>query len=128
MQCNRILSLVSALALASATLVASAGRRDVIPVEITDRYAQGSINDARSSADNMQVIGCYTGEYHGLCYAVDAAGLARGCSTRDPEQLAVLRSISSDSIIVFYWDKEGICSHVSIGNYSVYRSAATAGY
>lgn len=128
MQRTRILSFATALVLAGTTITAIAGQRDVIPVEITATYAQGALADARGSADSRQYIGCYTTGYFGLCHAVDAAGQARGCTTRDPEQLAVMRSISSDSTVGFRWNKEGTCDYVTIGNYSVYRSAATSGY
>lgn len=128
MQRIRILSLVTALAFAGAAVTASAGQRDVIPVEINGTSVQGVLADARGSADNRQYIGCYTTEYFGLCHAVDAAGQARGCTTRDPEQLAVMRSISSDSIVGFHSNKEGTCDSVRVGSYSVYRSAVMSGY
>ncbi len=122
-------ALVFALTLTSTAATAIAGKRDEIPVSISSRFAQGALADARASADNNQYIGCYTTEYSGTCVAIDAATEASAaCTTQDPEQLAVIRSITTESAIVFSWNRDGTCRTVTVWTSSFLKPAATSGY
>ena len=106
-----------------------AGQREHVPVEFDEqsRYVQGAFADARGSADTMQYIGCYSNDHYGSCYAIDAAGRAHACATRDPEQLAIIRSISTDTMVNFRWQKDGTCETITASNFSVFKSMQTAG-
>lgn len=124
---------ISALAigLAAVAVSASAGKREVAPVGISveDNVAGGALADARGTPDNVQYIGCTTSWTYGSCIAVDADGRTGSCSSRDPDDLAIMRSIGPHSYVLFAWNgKYGTCSALSVMNYSVFIDAASSGH
>jgi hypothetical protein len=134
-----MLAIALCLGLVATTATVSAGKRVVEPVKIFDEVdtgsgkptgagrAQGALADARASADATQMIGCWTAQDMGICYAVDAAGKSRGCTTHDPAQLAVLRSLTSESMLYINWNPYGTCTGVWVETGSVYKPRATTG-
>lgn len=139
MQYRRILAIALCLGLLPASATVSAGRRVIEPVKIFDEYdtgsgkptgagrAQGALADARASSDAIQSIGCWTGQDFGICYATDATGKYRGCATHDADQLAVLRSMTAESMLYFNWNPYGTCTEVWVENASHYKPGATTG-
>lgn len=123
------LVLAAALACALAAPFAHAGARWVYQVWISDasRYAVGTMTDARGSADGNQAIGCYHNTTNGACYATNAAGLSRTCTTNNPALLNVIRTISAESYIYFQWNTDGTCSYVLIENSSRFKPASASG-
>jgi hypothetical protein len=40
--------------------------------------------------------------------------VTRSCSTTDPNHLATIRSLSSDSYLIFFWNTSGVCTSVQV--------------
>lgn len=114
-----------ALSLAALATAASAGQRAVVPVTIDFKevFAVGVLADARSTPDANQYIGCETTWTRGSCIARDANGMSVSCSTRDPDQLAIMRSLGSESFLIFGWNKDGTCSNLQVYNSSAFVRA-----
>lgn len=138
MQYRRMLAISLCLGLVTVTATVSAGRRVVQPVWILDEFdvttgkpaggrAHGTLADARASSDATQYIGCWTGPDDGMCYATDATGKYRGCTTHDAQQVAVIRSLTPESMLYFNWSAYGACTGVWVENSSHYKPAATTG-
>ena len=112
-----------ALAIAGVLLgstAALAGLRTSNQVVIVDdkSYAIGDLSATSNTSDRTQVLGCSSEIGFAVCYATDSTGRSRGCTTSDPEILAVMRSLSGDSTLVFYWDTSGHCTQVYVENSS----------
>jgi hypothetical protein len=107
--------------------VALGGQQWGNPVEVnlSAGYARGSLGDARSSADFVQMIGCYNSSGPGYavvaCEAQDASGVYKSCATSDPYMVASARSIGAGSYVFFRWDASGNCTAVHVTNYSTIR-------
>ena len=112
-------------ALIGMSSVALAGSRANMLVTIDDnaKVASGALGAAFNSNDSTQYIGCYTFAGHGMCIAQNSAGVTRSCATSDPENLAVIRSISGDALLRFEWDDAGNCRPfgISIAHWSYSR-------
>lgn len=125
-----------ALGMLMATNATVAGQRLVYPVNINDtyRFAVGTMSDARGSADSQQWIGCYTNAYPGsyasaTCYATNATGTSRSCSTSDANLIQAIRSLTSESYLYFQWksDGSGQCDYVFVENSSRWKPASVSG-
>lgn len=128
---SRLLASVAAGFLCALVVpIASAGPRWVYPVSLSDtsRYALGTMTDARGSADSQQAIGCYHNATNAGCYATNAAGVTRTCSTSNPALLTVIRSISAESYLYFQWNTDGTCNYVLVENSSRFKPASASGY
>lgn len=120
---RRILLVTSALIAAATVFGASAGKREVVPVGISveDNLAGGVLADARASGDHTQYIGCGTSWTYGYCVAVDATGRSGSCTSRNPDDLAIMRSVGPESYVLFAWNnKDGTCSALQVVNSSVF--------
>ena len=100
-----------------------------VSIDVAGKRASGAIGSARASADTRQWIGCYSGAYAdgsvmGFCGAVDANGLTRQCTIRDPKQLEEVRSLSSDGHISFRWNDSGLCTEVIVMHMSYWAPKA----
>jgi len=125
------LAALCGLALIGLAATASAGLRWAYPVFISDssRYAVGTLSDARASADSVQYIGCYhNSSNNASCYATNASGLSRSCSTSNPAHLTVIRSIGAESYVYFQWNTDGTCNYILVDNGSRFKPAATSGF
>lgn len=120
----------AAAALMSIAFVAFAGSRAVYQANINDaqRWANGTMTDARGSADNNQLIGCYHNASFAGCYVTNAAGLGRSCTTSNPALIDVIRTIGPESYIYFQWNTDGTCNYVLIENSSRFKPASATGY
>lgn len=121
---------LAAAGLIAVAATASAGLRWGYQVSISDtsRYALGDLSATRGTADGVQYIGCYHNtSNNGSCYATNAAGLSRSCSTSNPAHLAVIRSIASESYLYFQWNTDGTCNYILVDNGSRFKPAATSG-
>jgi hypothetical protein len=108
--------LVSGILLASG--VTYAGMTGYNPVNIwTDsstglQSANGTLRDARNSADNTQYIGCSryaydTGSNSIVCYARTAAGAYLSCQTSDAGMVRVAETLNSASYLYFVVNSDG---------------------
>ena len=114
----RTLGFAAALLASTAAL---AGFRSAQQVVIWDagKLANGDLGYIHNQPDLTQYMGCYSYDAVGYCYAVDRTGLSRSCVTSDPNMVAVIRSLNSDSYLLFYWDTSGRCTFVEVENSSV---------
>jgi len=101
-----------------ASTAALAGYRHTLEVGIDDvgRVAWGDLGYVFNTSDRTQYMGCYNSGTSGTCYARDRTGLTRTCSTSNAGMLAVIRSLSGDSYLLFYWDASGNCTSVDVHN------------
>ena len=80
--------------------------------------ASGALGTARNSANQVEFIGCVLhgsrGNVFASCSVRDAAGTFMGCVARDPAFLEVLKSVTSDAVISFFWDAQGNCTEIAI--------------
>ncbi|MFZ5892562.1 MAG: hypothetical protein ACOY0T_16005 [Myxococcota bacterium] len=86
--------------------------------------ARGTLRVARNSADSNQLIGCSvysydTGSYSTVCYARDASGATRSCSTGDANMVHVAQSINPASYVYFSINPDASsCDRLIVVNYS----------
>ena len=118
--------LAAALGLVLAGGVAQAGYKLNFPVNInlTSRYAQGSLGSARNSIDTVQYIECsfdiWPASKAAYCYVKNAAGTTANCYTTDPALVAAVQELDDDGWILFRWDAGNVCTNISGGVGSPY--------
>ena len=116
----RTLTLAGALLAASATAFAGFQTGQSVVIVDSSRLANGDLGYIFNSPDRSQYIGCYsyntgTGSA-GSCFAQNTAGLYRSCYTDDANMIATIRSLGTDSYLIFYWDTNGRCTLVEVEN------------
>ena len=88
----------------------------------TYSYGYGSVDAARKSADANQYIGCSVqhsaGSDYVSCAARDAAGNYFSCYSYDLGMVDAAAGINAASYIYFQADAYGVCSSLTISNYS----------
>jgi hypothetical protein len=101
---------------------ALAGWKVTTPVTVdnANKRFYGALGSARNSTDGIQDIGCATDHIDGYCSAENSAGTSVYCFSSDPEIMAVMRSIETDSYIYVTHDGAGTCTRVSIAAKSYY--------
>ena len=137
----RLISSVVVTAALLFSVTAFSGQSALIPVTIDwdNRVASGNMLGARSTANDVEHIGCGrivsdfnfgTAERplynYGFCQAVNAEDEIVICLTEDPEMLEVLTTISSHSFIRFGFYEEELypgnyeCSFLYVSSQSRY--------
>lgn len=113
------------LVMATASCQVQAGYNGNFPVVINDdatyKQAFGTLVGTRNTPDNDQYLGCTINGDSLTCYARNAAGLSRSCSSANPVHVANARSISTEGYLWFGWNSSGICTFVTISLGSQYR-------
>ena len=125
-----LIATLAGVGLIAVAATAAAGLRWGYQVSISDtsRYALGDLSATRGTADGVQYIGCYHNSVNnGSCYATNAAGLNRSCSTINGAHLTVIRSITPESYVYFQWNVDGSCNYILVDNGSRFKPAATSG-
>ena len=79
--------------------------------------ANGTFKSARNSADTTQYIGCSryaydTGSNSITCYARNAAGTYRSCSTGNENMLRVAETLNPSAYLFFVVNADGSCDRV----------------
>jgi hypothetical protein len=74
--------------------------------------ANGTLRDARNSADSLQYIGCSryaydTGSNSIVCYARTATGAYLSCQTSDANMISVAESLGSNAYLYFVVNADG---------------------
>ena len=109
--------------LASAMTVL-AGSKYTGTVYVTSTHADGTMGDARNSADSVQDIGCYvetTGSgYTTYCGATNASGTYGGCSTTNTYMANVAMGLSPGVNVGFSWSG-ATCTLIGVSNFSYWR-------
>jgi hypothetical protein len=100
---------------------AIAGLRSTWPVRIdlTNRWAYGSIGDARASSDPLADLGCELQTNPGYvplayCFA-RLTGQYVSCYSQDPNVVTVAAAVR-DGYLTFNWDSSGKCTHIGTDN------------
>ena len=120
-------SIIVAAALSGLVLMgdgsATAGVKTDEPVSVSFNQdgsggASGALGTARNSANQEEFIGCVLhgsrGRVFASCSVRDAAGTSMGCLASDPALLEVLKSVTSDAVIFFFWDAQANCTEIAI--------------
>ncbi len=110
----QLVALLTVVALASGTGAVLAGARNYAPLVIYDagHSADGGLADTHNTADTTQYAECGSNPWAGYCTLVDSAGTYYGCYTVDPAFMAVIRSMSPDSLFNVVWDDSSVCTYV----------------
>jgi hypothetical protein len=79
--------------------------------------AKGTLRAVRNSADSTQYIGCSryaydTGSTSIVCYANDANGNYRSCSTGNDQMLRVAETLNPAAYLYFVVNTDGSCDRV----------------
>jgi hypothetical protein len=128
------IKLVTIGVLALISSIAMAGRVQPAPVTVTvntdgSGQAHGDMATARSSANDVEYIGCGVRRHdngaggasaYGFCQAGDAAGVTGFCSTDNAELLDVIENVADYSFITFSWNNKGQCRMIGISTQSFY--------
>lgn len=128
---SKYLAVLAALVVsASSAPAASAGTRTVYQVTVNDtqRWANGTMTDARGSADSVQSMGCYHNATFASCFATNAAGLGRTCTTSNAGLIEVIRHATPESYIYFQWNTDGTCNYVLVENNSRFKPGSASGF
>ena len=123
--------LFTAAALTLLAGVASAGQVLSVPVfiDLDDKFAQGDQWTARSSDNDVEVIGCLIRINDdgaggvlsiGTCQAVDSAGVGISCGTLSADLIAAIHTVTAFAYIQFRWDENFECTHIGISTNSFY--------
>jgi hypothetical protein len=134
---NVLLALLLTTAPAMAAPPDSSGGVDPINrsvrISVEGAYAVGVLAHARATQNMFdEHIGCrvasyWTGFANMSCSATSGSAQA-SCVSENPEFIAAVGRMTSESRIFFTWDVDGTCLHMSITNSSLYKPAATAGF
>ncbi|RKH68822.1 hypothetical protein D7X96_16530 [Corallococcus interemptor] len=104
-----------------------AGAKDSSPVYVdpVNGVAIANMGAARNSPDTNMNLYCHTNSYdYGYCSATDASGTTVSCMTNNASMLAVIRSMSSDAAVLFYFDSTGTCTDIMVGTGSHHEPKA----
>lgn len=106
----------------------SAGQRvpSEVSINLTGKYAYGSLATAHNSADNIQAIGCQIVSQTGLlnptatCSAIDKNRVTASCTTSEPQMVHMAESIGNDSHLHFAWNDRGSCTVITVQHASYF--------
>jgi hypothetical protein len=118
------LPLVGIIAASCVAAAALAGAKYAGPTTIyTDfNLARGQLGYTYNSSNTTEAIGCTTdssgGFTYAYCWAMDAFGTYRGCLATDPQLIDTIRALNGDSQLNFNWDAAGICTRISVDQFS----------
>jgi hypothetical protein len=117
-----LFALAFAAVLATGT-TALAGYKAVWPVfiNLSSRYAQGSLGSARNSADSNQFIGCTLQPGFVYCGAVDANRNSLNCTSSTPSFVALVQSLGDEGALAFTADASGNCTSIIVYTYSYWE-------
>jgi hypothetical protein len=103
----------STLAFSGVTYAGLVGTNPVnIWTDSAGQSANGTLRDARNSADSSQYIGCSryaydTGSNMIVCYARTASGQYLSCQTSDPNMVRVAETLNSSAYLYFVVNPDG---------------------
>jgi hypothetical protein len=122
----KVRAVVALLALTAGTGAVVAGNKQYSPLSINlaIRSASGGLAETHNTADIMSYAECGSNSTTGYCTFRDTAGTYYSCFTTDPAHIAVIRSMSPDSLFSVTWDAAGVCTYVL--SYASSRAAARA--
>lgn len=127
---NRCRITSSALLVACAVLsnAASAGQRvpSDVSINLSGKYAYGSLATVHNSIDNIQSIGCQIVSQTGFpnptatCSALDKNRVAVSCMTSEPQMVHMAEAVGNDSHLHFAWNDNGTCKVITVNHSSLF--------
>jgi len=96
-----------------------------VSIDLSNRFAMGSLADARSSTDSTQFIGCESQQGYAVCQAQNTSFSYVYCYTHDAALVAAAAAVKGDSFVRFDFDQGYVCTRISSGNYSFYPAKIT---
>ena len=118
------LLLPAAILLLSSYVYAGAFKIAPVDIDFDKQWAQGNLIAARFSDNEEERIGCAVGYGEKGQYAYCEASLGTGkdaiCTTFDPAMIDTIASINTFSFVYFQWDKDGLCTHVTVATRSIH--------
>lgn len=108
-----------------------AGYRVVVQAAVNPSMASafGTMSGARGSSDARQEVMCFSNNSrYAACTITDADGNSGSCTTSDPANVDLIRSIGPESFIILYWRYDGTCRDFYVQNSSAYKPGAVSGY
>lgn len=91
---------------------AFAGLKGTYNVVTTASSFSGSLGSARNSADAIQYIGCRDQQTVAYCYARDAVGVSKSCTTTNPTHLAMIRGWTDSTYVRINFNTAGTCTNI----------------
>lgn len=82
---------------------------------IQSHQVQGSLGTVHDSGDSREWIGCqiFTNN-SATCFATNAAGQSRQCTTTFAPFIAAIATMNSDSMLIFDWNDNGTCDEITV--------------
>ena len=122
---------MSTVALTLLASVASAGGQLDVPVtvDLDGMTAQGNQVTARTSKNDVEIIGCGIKAFddgtgspftYGFCQARDSEDVFINCLTFSADLLEALKANSAYTFIRFDWNEFGDCTRIDISTNSFY--------
>ena len=121
---STMMALFAVTTLVGTTALAGYRWGSEVIINTAARSAQGTMGTVRGSADSTQTIGCAVRASTGgssaavSCYATDSAGHEVQCFVAAPIFVQAASAITSNSHLSFKWDAAGVCTYLSVENYS----------
>ena len=117
------IALCLTLGLMSAGAVAGLYLAQPVTVDLVAQSAQGDMWSARYSSTDDAFIGCGVtsvddGTQFAFCQALDAEGDLILCAVDSAILIESIKSITSDSVILFLWDDTGLCTVINVATQS----------
>jgi hypothetical protein len=105
---------LATLAASTAASTATAGQRGPwgYRVDPVARYANGAFSELRDTPDMYSRAECGNSAQIGMCAFVDSTGNYHACYTTNPDNIEVIRSMSSDTFFNVAWSAAGQCDYV----------------
>ena len=133
---NKKVLITAILVFVSSVSFAGLKQPAVVMVDLVNGFAQGDINTAANSDNDVELIGCGSRSVDdgmgnafrfGFCQATDAAGISVTCFVTDTASLLdEIRGISDSSFITFSWVDDGAgnltCTRIGFSTQSFYAT------
>ncbi|AUX30866.1 MULTISPECIES: hypothetical protein [Sorangium] len=123
MKFDKIKIVAAVVALASVAVAGSAVAGDTYHAEVfidtVASEASGTAYGARTSSNSEEMIHCAVYGYSSgsasvRCFAANAAGVFKECSSSSAGIVNAVQAISDYSAISFSWNAQGTCTSVSV--------------
>jgi hypothetical protein len=124
MKKGTFLMLVVAMVVGSTAAWAGRDSRVFVHVDLARRFALGSIQDARASADKMQYIGCGLNmeddQLELVCEAMNDDYDRLPCRSSNPEIIKIGKAVSEFSYVFFACDADYRITSINVQNDSMW--------
>ena len=120
---KKAISIILFFSLFASTTFLHAGMKIDREVIVGPTYARGALSSARASSDTTQYIGCRVSTssttFGTFCFARDAAGAVKTCTSTSPNLAQAAYSLSDASEVLFFVSG-GTCTSIYAYNSSYF--------